>query len=130
MSAQPSLVDLFLAYVYRMPINAPRYGGGSRPARARSARGNSPGGGLNRWMPQGTTIGQGDCFGTPNCKIKPERYFGGVKKAGTGQTNPTGGRPSGMRKRMATGGKGVPKPNYVFVMKTNPGGKYAPRWRW
>ena len=112
-----------------MVRNAPRYGGGSRASQARKWRGGTQGIG-NSFMPQGTIIGQGDCDGSPHCKINPQRYFGGPKKAGVGQTNATGGRPSGMRNRMAVGGRGLPKPNYVFVMKTNPGGKYAPRWRW
>ena len=72
-------------------------------------------------MPQKGMFAQGDCLGSPRCFIKPERYFGGPKKAGAPQTNATGGRPSGMRKRMAVGGRGRPRPNFLFKFRTNPG---------
>lgn len=108
------------AHSVHMVRNAPRYGQGSRAAQARQGRGNAPGY-TNGFMPQRTVIAQGDCDGSPHCKIHPGRYFGGPKKAGVGQTNATGGRPSGLRGRMAVGGRGRPRPNYVFKFKTHPG---------
>jgi hypothetical protein len=71
-------------------------------------------------MPQGTLVAQGDCRGSPRCLIKPERYFGGDKKAGS-PPSACGPRPSGLRGRMTPGGRGIQKPNYVFKFKTHPG---------